>query len=153
VRYLSTQAVSATGRRARPGARTGARPEARLGAHAGDLSVVLRTLSPLRESDTVSTQARRAALAERLRVLGVAFGVTGPTPPSPPSAARLPRVDPALSPRLAQTLELLLLGRSEKEVATALGLSRHTVHVYVKGLYRRFGVSSRAELLARHLRR
>jgi DNA-binding CsgD family transcriptional regulator len=55
----------------------------------------------------------------------------------------------ALPPRLTQTLEELLLGRSEKEIALRLELSRHTIHNYVKALHQRFGVSSRGELLAR----
>jgi DNA-binding CsgD family transcriptional regulator len=54
-----------------------------------------------------------------------------------------------LSPRQVETLQHLLAGRSEKEVAIALGRSVHTVHVYVKEIYGRFGVQSRAELLAR----
>jgi DNA-binding NarL/FixJ family response regulator len=54
-----------------------------------------------------------------------------------------------LPPRLRRTLERLLLGESEKQVARALGISQHTVHEYVCGLYRHFSVNSRAELLAR----
>ncbi|MGD1276556.1 MAG: LuxR C-terminal-related transcriptional regulator [Tepidisphaeraceae bacterium] len=54
-----------------------------------------------------------------------------------------------LSPRQRQTLELLLAGNAEKQIASRLAISRHTVHVYVKSLYKRFGVCSRAELLAR----
>jgi DNA-binding CsgD family transcriptional regulator len=54
-----------------------------------------------------------------------------------------------LSPRLVQTLEGLLQGNSEKQIAFALGLSQHTVHHYVQALHKRFGVASRAELLAR----
>lgn len=57
-----------------------------------------------------------------------------------------------LPPRLRQTLECLLAGDGEKQVARRLGISRHTVHDYVKELYRRLGVSTRAELLARCLR-
>jgi DNA-binding CsgD family transcriptional regulator len=59
--------------------------------------------------------------------------------------------DPAstLPPRLSQTLDELLLGKSEKEIALRLELSRHTIHNYVKALHQRFGVSSRGELLAR----
>jgi DNA-binding CsgD family transcriptional regulator len=53
-----------------------------------------------------------------------------------------------LSPRLRQTLECLMTGDSEKQVALRLGLSRHTVHEYVSALYRRLGVNSRAELMA-----
>ena len=55
----------------------------------------------------------------------------------------------ALPPRLHQTLDELLLGKSEKEIAMRLELSRHTIHNYVKALHQRFGVSSRGELLAR----
>ena len=55
----------------------------------------------------------------------------------------------ALAPRLRRTLDLLLSGNSEKETAKRLGLSHHTVHEYVKDLYRHFGVRTRAELMAR----
>ncbi|HEX8914145.1 MAG TPA: LuxR C-terminal-related transcriptional regulator [Humisphaera sp.] len=54
-----------------------------------------------------------------------------------------------LPPRLQQTLEELLVGSSEKQIATKLELSRHTIHNYVKALHQRFGVSSRGELLAK----
>ena len=54
----------------------------------------------------------------------------------------------ALPPRLSQTLNELLAGSSEKQIAHKLELSRHTIHNYVKALHQRFGVSSRGELLA-----
>jgi DNA-binding CsgD family transcriptional regulator len=57
-----------------------------------------------------------------------------------------------LSPRLRETLECLLDGLSEKQIADRLGISRTTVHEYVTGLYRRFGVNGRAELMARWIR-
>lgn len=81
-----------------------------------------------------------SALRER------ASGGAGLTTP-PPMGGGVARVD-GLSPRMQQTLECLLAGASEKEVAAKLGLSSHTVHDYVKKLYRHFKVSSRAELLA-----
>ncbi len=56
---------------------------------------------------------------------------------------------PRLPPRVRRVLDRLVLGDSEKEVAARLGLSRHTVHQYVKLLYRRLDVSSRGELMAR----
>lgn len=66
-----------------------------------------------------------------------------------------PRADAAshgcacsLPPRQRQILEALLSGASEKEIARELGRSRHTVHRHVTSLYRRHGVSSRAELMA-----
>jgi DNA-binding CsgD family transcriptional regulator len=54
-----------------------------------------------------------------------------------------------LSPRLKQTLDALVNGHSEKQIAAKLELSRHTIHNYVKALHQRFEVSSRGELLAR----
>lgn len=59
----------------------------------------------------------------------------------------------SLSPRLRQTLACLLEGDSEKQVAARLKLSVPTAHQYVTALYRHFGVSSRAQLLAHALRR
>jgi DNA-binding CsgD family transcriptional regulator len=57
----------------------------------------------------------------------------------------------ALPPRLRQTLEYLLSGDTERQVALKMSLSVHTVHDYVKALHSHFGVSSRTELLARWL--
>ena len=62
------------------------------------------------------------------------------------------RSTPLLPPRLQRTLERLLAGESDKEIAQKLGISRHTVHEYVGDLYRRFGVSGRGELMAMLLR-
>jgi DNA-binding NarL/FixJ family response regulator len=58
-----------------------------------------------------------------------------------------------LPPRVRQTLQCLLDGDSEKQAAARMGLSGTTVHQYVKALYRHYQVESRAELLARVLRR
>ena len=53
-----------------------------------------------------------------------------------------------LTPRMREILGHLLEGRTEKEVARALGLSPHTIHIHVTRMYGRLGVSSRAELFA-----
>jgi DNA-binding CsgD family transcriptional regulator len=52
-----------------------------------------------------------------------------------------------------QIVEHVLQGRSEAEIAALLDKSPHTVHTHLKAVYRRLGVHSRAELLARLLRR
>jgi DNA-binding CsgD family transcriptional regulator len=52
-----------------------------------------------------------------------------------------------LRPRLRQVLLLLLAGASEKEMAVALDISPHTVHIHIKGVYRCFGSATRAELM------
>ena len=59
----------------------------------------------------------------------------------------------ALPPRMESTLQALLEGDSEKQVAARLGLRQSTVHGYVRELYRRYGVRSRGELLARFIKR
>lgn len=69
----------------------------------------------------------------------------------PPRGAE--EASPALSPRAREVLRELLRGGSEKEIAGALGISRETVHGYVKTIYAAHAVSTRAELLARCLGR
>jgi DNA-binding CsgD family transcriptional regulator len=56
-----------------------------------------------------------------------------------------------LSPRLRETAEYLLTRLTEKEIASRMGLSPHTVHSYVKQIYVHVGVESRAELMAMSL--
>ena len=45
-----------------------------------------------------------------------------------------------------------LQGYSEKEFASLMHLSPHTIHTYVKSIYRQFGVSSRAEFTSFFIR-
>jgi DNA-binding CsgD family transcriptional regulator len=70
----------------------------------------------------------------------------GPVLSASDGTDRLPR-------RLRETLQCLLEGDSEKQAAIRLRLSRPTVHQYITALYRYYGVNSRAELLARFIRR
>ncbi len=60
-------------------------------------------------------------------------------PPQPPIG---------VPPRYQRVLVRLLAGDSEKQIAVALALSRHTIHEYIRSLYRQLGVSSRSELMA-----
>jgi DNA-binding CsgD family transcriptional regulator len=58
--------------------------------------------------------------------------------------------------RLRQIFDHLCNGLSEKEIAAAMQLSQHTIHEYIKELYRRIGVRGRSELtawLVRQMRR
>jgi DNA-binding CsgD family transcriptional regulator len=95
-----------------------------------------------------ATQIKRKMLAEFLRNVGDEKSAAHHDSPVQGEPAL-----PAMSPRLRQTLDLLLAGDGEKQIAGKLGLSRHTVHDYVKGVYRQFGVCSRAELLAKWVRK
>ncbi|MDX1925337.1 MAG: helix-turn-helix transcriptional regulator [Pirellulaceae bacterium] len=57
----------------------------------------------------------------------------------------------SLSPRERHVIVHLIQGDSRKEVAAKLGLSEHTVGDYLKEIYRKFGVNSRAELLSKFI--
>jgi DNA-binding CsgD family transcriptional regulator len=59
----------------------------------------------------------------------------------------------ALSPRLRQVLRCILEGDGDKQIAARLQISVYTVNQYVKLIFRHFGVQSRAELMARWVRR
>lgn len=58
-----------------------------------------------------------------------------------------------LPPRLKQVLEHLAHGLLYKEIADKLGITYDTVNGYVKVIYERLGVHSRAEAAARYLGR
>lgn len=133
---------------------------------ASDQRVPIRPLHPMHEGTTfiLSNQTLPHLLA--IDQIGVHRG--GHSQPFTPSDHRLLRllhtelgrfwrkdvlaqtIDPArtLAPRLRQTLDLLVQGLSEKQIAFRLKISPHTVHNYVKALHQRFKVSSRAELIA-----
>jgi DNA-binding NarL/FixJ family response regulator len=61
----------------------------------------------------------------------------------------LPSPRDSLAPRVRATLDCLLLGAADKEIAVRLGLSPHTVRGYVKAIYRAYEVNGRAELIVR----
>src|SRR5215469_1923686 len=98
---------------------------------------VVRSL-PATPSDAVVQ--KRKMVAEFCHLLGAQY--------SRPATRSIP----GLSNRHAETLERLLAGDSEKQIASHLKVSRNTVHVYVTRLYRKFNVSSRGELLAKFVR-
>ena len=70
------------------------------------------------------------------------------------SLARFEEPHPSqLTLRVRHVLACLLEGDTDKQIATRLGLSPHTVNQYTKQIFRHFGVTSRSELLARWIRR
>jgi DNA-binding NarL/FixJ family response regulator len=82
-------------------------------------------------------------------------------PPSVPSTASLslegpvlnarpPKGSPSdtLTPRQREVLELLLEGKSNKEIARALNLGEGTVKIHMAALFRTFGVNTRAAAAA-----
>lgn len=99
----------------------------------------------------------RAALAGMLR------GIAGGQPPLSASVARrlLRHFQPApvadedapLTPRETEVLRLTAKGLTLNEVAEALGISRHTVSGYLKDIYRKLSVGTRAEAALEAARR
>lgn len=86
--------------------------------------------------------------------------LAGEPPLSPPIARRLLRVfrpepasDVALAPRETECLALIAKGLTAPEVARHLGVSSHTVAGYVKSIYRKLNISSRAEATIEAVRR
>jgi DNA-binding CsgD family transcriptional regulator len=111
----------------------------------GDIGALIRVTTPLaaHTAPLDATARKRRMVAMFCRILGEQMLDGKPAP-----VAQEP-----LSPRERQTLELLLTGFAEKQIAARLAISKHTVHVYVKSLHKRFNVSSRGELLAQWVQR
>ncbi len=65
--------------------------------------------------------------------------------PQPVAATPRPRDDAQLSPREVEVLTLLARGLSAPEAAREIGLKPQTVAGYVKVIYQKLHVSSRAE--------
>ena len=131
------------------------RLEARLapgGRPAGELVDVARLLSELR---VLAAAPALVPVANRFELAGLAGQVRDAVEsrgcdarPTSPSQRSRPVPERNLTPRARQVLVLLKAGRSAKQVAHQMGISTHTVHAYVKTIYRQYRVNSRAELLA-----
>jgi DNA-binding CsgD family transcriptional regulator len=63
------------------------------------------------------------------------------------------RVPSELAPRVRQVLSRILLGEGDKQIAAKLEISIYTVNQYIKELFARYSVRSRAELMSRWLKR
>src|SRR5688572_10665033 len=133
-----------------------------LGRLTEQVQTILEQTRVLRERTTAtrrrvleSANARRAGRAATVPLQRpVALGQTIvllPDAQHGTSASEAPMLS-LLTKRMREILGLLVQGKSEKEVASDLGLSPHTVHIHVTRMYARLGVNSRAELLARFYR-
>jgi DNA-binding CsgD family transcriptional regulator len=104
----------------------------------GDVALMAKILEKLDPPDE-PVQRKRKLVAEFCKMVGDQMGRPAPR-------------GEGLAPRVQQTLDRLLVGDSEKQIASHLGLSPHTIHIYIKNLYKHYGVSSRGELFARFVR-
>lgn len=101
---------------------------------------------------------------DREALAGMLRGIAAGQPPLSSSIARrllrhfqpMPAVveqDTPLTPRETEVLRLTAKGLTLNEVAEALGISRHTVSGYLKDIYRKLSVGTRAEAALEAARR
>jgi DNA-binding NarL/FixJ family response regulator len=109
---------------------------------AGATGYLLKSAPPAEIKAALLDVARGGAPMSR----AVARKVLGYFKPSPAAPST------ELTARERQVLEGLVDGLSEKQVAARLALSPQTVHSYIKQLYRKLHVRSRAELVRHTLR-
>ena len=103
-----------------------------------ELMGALRVLEPAGPEDDVPTVAPRGALvAHELHGGAVVLDL------HPASAATLMA---KLTPAQARVVRLALQGRSDREIARALGRSRHTVSNLLRAAYGQLGIGRRCEL-------
>lgn len=69
--------------------------------------------------------------------------------PGPREPAAAPSGPDVLTPREAEVMELLQAGKSNAEIAHDLSVSVETVRTHARRIYRKLGVKTRRELLAR----
>jgi DNA-binding CsgD family transcriptional regulator len=138
-------------------------PQSRI-SRQGDARAMIRLIERLNSFDSsrmISVEMKRQMVADWCRLLGERMNRPGVKTPSssviqatihsqpvPPSPVKVTGPSIKLAPRVRQTLERLLAGDSEKQIARYLQLSPHTVHVYIKAIYRSYDVSSRGELFS-----
>jgi DNA-binding CsgD family transcriptional regulator len=127
-------------------------PAARVDARYDDRELRARVTLP--ESRTLVARVKRRAredLGSLVELVGALVKETQHPPSARPTedaderARRFSRAY-GLTPRQGEVLAALALGRSNKEIADALGCTLNTIEVHVTRVLRRVGVRSRSEL-------
>jgi len=108
---------------------------------AGAAGYLLKDSSESRIADDIRTlHAGGSPISPRIaRKILLRFQPATPLPPSSPSAP--------LSPREKQALELITKGFSYDEIAELMGVTRNTVMTFVRRIYQKLEVSSKAEAI------
>lgn len=102
-------------------------------------------LSPNTAAQHIKALYRRFGVRSRVALIGLLLEADRAAP-SPDAAV-------ALAPRERQALDLLLAGLSARQIADRLGIGVHSANRLTKAIFRRFGVGSRAALMALRLRK
>ena len=103
--------------------------------------IIVECIAPGREDSPERQPATLAQLRCVVRGLAGAFSLRFVRP-----AMRREQLLAAIGPAARAVVPMLVDGSSEAEIAAKLGRSVHTVHDYVKQVYRATGVRSRLEL-------
>jgi DNA-binding CsgD family transcriptional regulator len=100
-----------------------------------------------------SASARQVGAAVSAAAAGLVVRLPDAPPSAPPGFARDDAGGaPLLTPREVEVLALVGEGASNKAVARRLGISAHTVKFHLEAVFRKLGVATRAEAVARGLR-
>jgi DNA-binding NarL/FixJ family response regulator len=88
-----------------------------------------------------------------LRAVAAGLIVRGPSSKNRNFGPLAEEVWPVLTPREIEVLAALSDGLSNKAVARRLGISPHTVKFHIESLFKKLGAASRAEAVAKGLKR
>ncbi len=88
-----------------------------------------------------------------LRAVAAGLSVRGPSPPNRNFGPLAEYAGPVLTPREIEVLAALRDGLSNKAAARRLGISPHTVKFHIESLFKKLGAASRAEAVAKGLKR
>lgn len=61
----------------------------------------------------------------------------------------MPAPDPHLTPREREVLQHIIYGLTTPEIAREMGVEKNTVSTHVRNMFTKFGVRTRAHLVAR----
>jgi DNA-binding CsgD family transcriptional regulator len=100
------------------------------------------------------SDATIAQIDAALRAVAAGLTVRGPAARQAQTFGSLPEEPPVLlTPREVEVLTAIGNGLSNKAAARQLGISPHTVKFHIESLFRKLGASSRAEAVAKGLKR
>ena len=88
-----------------------------------------------------------------LRAVAAGLSVRAVGPPNRTFGALAEEASPLLTPREIEVLAAISDGLTNKAVARRLGISPHTVKFHIESLFRKLGAASRAEVVAKGLKR
>jgi DNA-binding NarL/FixJ family response regulator len=119
------------------------RPMVIIGAHEGDAA------------GSLPTDASAAQIDAALRAVAVGLVVRAAGEPGPRGFEELRERTPhvLLTPRELDVLAAISDGLSNKAMARQLGISLHTIKFHVESLFRKLGVRTRAEAVAKGFER